>query len=193
MRTKCPEPPSDANSHPRSPRLRFLGSSWVQKKEQEKAPSQALPAGPSPPPQPLQGTSALPSTSLLSAQLSCCVCQHLSNNCNPQPLQLWARGDLPSHKPFIPSKGDWMTLFSENPPQASVICDLMRSLLIITSVVLITKGIIKRLPKEAAARAEAGEEFSTAEAPPGSLAQRLPGSMTRQEEHFIFILIKLRG
>jgi hypothetical protein len=44
-----------------------------------------------------------------------------------------------------------MTLFSKAPPQASVICDLMRSLLIITSVVLITKGIIMRLPEEAAA------------------------------------------
>lgn len=64
-----------------------------------------------------------------------------------------------------------MTLLSENPPQASVICDLMRSLLIITSVVLITRGIIMRLPEEAAARAEAGEEFATSEAPSGSLAQ----------------------
>lgn len=44
-----------------------------------------------------------------------------------------------------------MTLFSGAPPQASVICDLMRSLLIITSVVLITKGITMRLPEEAAA------------------------------------------
>lgn len=42
-----------------------------------------------------------------------------------------------------------MTQFHEAPPQASVICDLMRSLLIITSVVLITKGIIMRLPEEA--------------------------------------------
>lgn len=42
-----------------------------------------------------------------------------------------------------------MTRFHEAPPQASVICDLMRSLLIITSVVLITKGIIMRLPEEA--------------------------------------------
>lgn len=83
-----------------------------------------------------------------------------------------------------------MTLFSEDPPQASVICDLMRSLLIITSVVLITKGIIMRLPEEAAAGAEAGE-FSASEAPPGSLARRLPPSVTRHREHFIFILIKL--
>lgn len=71
----------------------------------------------------------------------------------------------------IPFKGDLLTLFSENPPQASVICDLMRSLLIITSVVLITKGIIMRLPEEAAARAETEEELSASEALPGSLAQ----------------------
>lgn len=60
-----------------------------------------------------------------------------------------------------------MTLFSADPPQASVVCDLMRSLLIITSVVLIIKGIIMRLPEEAAARAEAGEEFSASEGPLG--------------------------
>lgn len=42
-----------------------------------------------------------------------------------------------------------MTGFHKAPPQASVICDLMRRLLIITSVVLITKGIIMRLPEEA--------------------------------------------
>lgn len=50
-----------------------------------------------------------------------------------------------------------------------------------------------RLPEEAAARAEAGEEFATSEALSGSLAQWLPRSMTRREEHFIFILIKLWG
>ena len=48
---------------------------------------------------------------------------------------------------IIPSKGDLVTLFHEDPPQASVICDLMRSLLIITSVVLITKGIINEAPR----------------------------------------------
>lgn len=64
-----------------------------------------------------------------------------------------------------------MTLFSEILPRASVICDLMRSLLIITSVVLTTKGIIMRFPEEAAVVAEAEKEFSASEALPGSLAQ----------------------
>lgn len=61
----------------------------------------------------------------------------------------WAKASPFTSFLFPPKVTD--AAFSEDPPQASVIYDLMRSLLIITSVVLITKGIIMRLLEEAAA------------------------------------------
>lgn len=85
-----------------------------------------------------------------------------------------------------------MTLFREDTPQASVVCDLMRSLLIITSVVLITKGILMRLLEEPAARAEAGET-SNIRGPAGVLGTVTAAGRDCHREHFIFILIKLQG
>lgn len=97
----------------------------------------------------------------------------LSHHMFPPQLQAGLRPPLA--QALIPAKGDSMTLFSENPPQASVICDLMRSLLIITSVVLIARGILMRLPEEAAAGAEAGAEFSA------SGPRRVLGTVTATE------------
>lgn len=72
-------------------------------------------------------------------------------------------GPLPSGPLFLlaSSKGDWMTPFKEDTPPGSVTCDLMRSLLIRTSVVLMTKGILMRLLEETTARAEAGQTSDT--------------------------------
>lgn len=86
-----------------------------------------------------------------------------------------------------------MTLFSADPPQASVICDLMWILLIITSVVLITKGIINEVPGGSRCWSRSWRRILNIPGPLGSLAQSLPWSVTGHGEHFIFILIKRSG
>lgn len=172
-----------------------LAVPWVQK-EQDMAPPLQLDCLLHP--NPFRGHSTLPPhvPSLGPEDMRCAFLVYLSAPLqHPQPGSLCSSKlgwDLPFLMLFIPSKGDWMTLFSEI--QLFVSFSYLwfnEGLLIITSVVLTTKGIIMRFPEEAAVVAEAEKEFSASEALPGSLAQWLPWSVICHREHFIFILIKL--
>ena len=66
-------------------------------------------------------------------------------------------------------------------------------LLIITSVVLITRGIINEVPGGSRCWSRSWRRILNIPGPLGSLAQSLPWSVTGHGEHFIFILIKRSG